>query len=314
MPKRKTHNEFLDDLRKINPNVEVLTEYNGNKNYITVKCLIDGNVWKTKPRWLMKGVGCQICYDRRRGDKTRFSIDKFIEKAKQMHGDKYDYSKVEYINNKTKVYIICPIHGEFEMRPDHHLSGQGCPKCVNKYVTTEEFIEKAKQVHGDKYDYSKVEYVNTKTPICIICPKHGEFWQRVEKHVYERCGCPTCNESRLEKEVYTLLTDSNINFEYQKKFNWLGKQSLDFYLPDYNIAIECQGEQHFKPIKHFGGEERFKIDVKRDVNKNFLCQENNIKLLYIKDSKLKINHKLSCFLGIYDENLYNPKNILKNIL
>lgn len=313
MPKRKTHNEFLDDLRKINPNVEVLTEYNGDKNYITVKCLIDGNVWKTKPRWLMKGVGCQICYDRRRGDKTRFSVDKFIEKARKVHGDKYDYSKVEYKNNKTKVCIICPVHGEFEMRPDHHLSGQGCPKCANKYITTEEWIDNANEMHKNFYNYSLVEYKNNRTPIKIICPKHGEFWQTPDKHLSGQ-GCPICCKSKLETVLTSKLNEEGLKFEYQKRFDWLGKQSLDFYLPDYNIAIECQGIQHFEPVAIFGGEEEFNLILKRDINKNFLCHENGVRLIYLLDSKLKISYDLPCFLGIYNNNTYYSDNILKNIL
>ena len=106
----------------------------------------------------------------------------FIEKAKRIHGDKYDYSKVKYVNNRTKVCIICPEHGEFWQRPTSHLKGCICYRCSQKAKakkqkksSTNEFIEKAKKIHGDKYDYSKVEYINAKTKVCIICPEHGEF-------------------------------------------------------------------------------------------------------------------------------------------
>ena len=105
----------------------------------------------------------------------------FIEKAKKVHGDKYDYSKVEYVNSRTKICIICPQHGEFWQTPNAHLMKEGCPKCKGENVskvnrrTTNEFIEKAKKVHGDKYDYSKVDYKNNSTKVCIICPIHGEF-------------------------------------------------------------------------------------------------------------------------------------------
>ena len=117
-------------------------------------------------------------------------------------------------------------------------------------LSTEEFIKRAREVHGDKYDYSKVEYVNSRTKICIICPKHGEFWQLPTGHL-DGYGCPFCNERNLEKETREFLTKQNINFEFQKHFDWLGRQSLDFYLPDYNIAIECQGSQHFEPNEFF---------------------------------------------------------------
>ena len=125
------------------------------------------------------------------------TVQEFTEKAKKVHGDKYDYSKVEYINNKTKVCIICPEHGEFWQTPDSHLRGRGCRQCSIKSMkdkqrlSTEDFIEKAKEIHGNKYDYSKVDYVNSQTKVCIICPKHGEFWQTPLNHLKGK-GCPDC--------------------------------------------------------------------------------------------------------------------------
>ena len=108
--------------------------------------------------------------------------------------------KVNYKNINTKITIICPIHGEFEQILWSHLQGQGCPKCGDergsqlRKSTTEEFIKKAKAIHGNKYDYSKVEYgKNNMELVCIICPKHGEFWQKPFSHLSGR-GCPVCKE------------------------------------------------------------------------------------------------------------------------
>jgi protein-arginine kinase activator protein McsA len=118
--------------------------------------------------------------------------ERFIIKANEKHGEKYDYSKLEYVDAHTKVCIICPKHGEFWQTPNSHLNGCGCPKCGgNKSLTTEEFIEKAKQIHGEKYDYSKVEYVNANTKVYVICPIHGEFWVTPANHLRER-GCSQC--------------------------------------------------------------------------------------------------------------------------
>ena len=111
-------------------------------------------------------------------------------------------------------------------------------------MTTEEFIKKAKHAHGDKYDYSKVNYIDCKTKVCIICPIHGEFWQTPQYHL-NGCGCQVCKESKLEISLSKFLIENSIKFDYKKQFKWLGKQHLDFYLPEYNIAIECQGKQHF---------------------------------------------------------------------
>ena len=198
-----------------------------------------------------------------------------------MHGDKYDYSKVIYRNNKTKVCIICPEHGEFWQRPDKHLyAKRGCPVCgKTQKLTTEEFIEKAKQVHGDKYDYSKCEYKTTEKKVTIICKTHGEFKQTPHSHLQGQ-GCPVCKQRVLEKEVNNFLTDNKITFEFQKRFDWLGLQSLDFFLPEYNIGIECQGIQHFEEILFFGGKEKFKKQVENDEKKLNLCTEHGIKILY----------------------------------
>ena len=220
MPKKLTHEEFIEKLKLENPTIEVLTKYNGNKNYITVKCKIDGTIWNTKPNWLKAGRGCQTCYNNRRGLSRLKNTDVFIEQAKQIHNDKYDYSKTIYQGRFKPITIICPKHGEFKLSPDKHLGRkQGCPKCSNI-------------------------------------------------------------ESKGELIIKETLNNYNIRFEYQKKFDWLGKQSLDFYLPDYNIAIECQGEQHFKPVTIFKGDKGFNLTRKRDLIKSEKCKEHNIKILY----------------------------------
>lgn len=124
------------------------------------------------------------------------TTEKFVARAKQKHGDKYDYSKVKYVNNRTKVCIICPEHGEFWQTPNIHLRGADCPKCVGKgTISTEEFIARSYEVHGDKYDYSKVEYKTANAKVCIICPEHGEFWQTPRSHL-RGAGCPSCSGNK----------------------------------------------------------------------------------------------------------------------
>ena len=148
---------------------------------------------------------------------------------------------------------------------------------------------KAIKINGDKYDYAKVMYTTIYDKICIVCPIHGEFWQTPHDHL-KRSGCPKCNQSHMEKETEEILLNKGIKYESQKRFEWLGKQSLDFYLPDYNIAIECQGEQHFKPVDFAGkgkewAEILFKENIERDKNKLKLCEENQINLFYINYSE-----------------------------
>ena len=120
---------------------------------------------------------------------AKLTTEEFIKKAREVHGDKYDYSKVEYVFNKTEVCIICREHDEFWQKPKNHLSGYGCPICSGrKKMRTSDFIKKARSVHGEKYDYSKVEYNGNSEKVCIICPEHGEFWQRAGEHLKGK-GC-----------------------------------------------------------------------------------------------------------------------------
>ena len=160
--------------------------YKNIRTHVRIICPVHGEIWQN-PLSHLHGCGCDQC-----ARTSKYTTEDFIEAARKVHGDRYDYSKVVYKNNSTKVCIICPEHGEFWQRPFSHLKGTGCPECngIKKY-TLEEFIEKARKVHGDKYDYSKVEYINSITKICIICPEHGEFWQLPYKHLSGQ-NCPVC--------------------------------------------------------------------------------------------------------------------------
>lgn len=122
----------------------------------------------------------------------RLTKEIFIERSRKIHGDKYDYSKVEYVNMKSKVKIICVKHGEFDINPHKHILGSGCRKCFTdgRRSSKEYFINKSIKIHGDKYDYSKVEYINDRTNVVIICPEHGEFNQPPNSHF--RSGCSKC--------------------------------------------------------------------------------------------------------------------------
>ena len=241
---------------------------------------------------LRDGHGCPKCGIEKRIDKRKSKIEDFIKKAKHIHGNKYDYSKVKYVNSHTKVCIICPIHGEFWQTPASHLMGRNCPKCSKpcyKY-TTEDFVKKAMEVHGDKYNYSKTNYIDAKTKVCIVCPKHGEFWQIPSEHI-DGCGCKYCKESHLEGEIRNVLQKNDIKFKYDvRDLEWLKPLTYDFFLPEHNIAIECQGEQHFRIIEHFGGKNDYDKRIERDKKKKILSEKNGIKLLYY--SSYKYNNEI----------------------
>ena len=214
----------------------------------------------------------------------RLTKEEFINRSNIIHNNRYDYVLVDYKNNSTKIKIKCPSHGIFEQIPQDHLKGCGCSNCKNvKRLTKEEFINRSNIIHDNKYDYSLVEYKNSSTKVKIICPIHGMFEQIPSKHLIKQ-GCPKCKKSKGEKYINNLLKENNINFEIQKSFkNCKNIKTLqfDFYLPEYNICIEFDGEQHYKSVKYFGGERELEIIQKRDKIKNEFCKNNNIKLIRI---------------------------------
>ena len=262
----------------------------------------------------------------------RKNVEDFIIQANKTHNAKYDYSKTNYVNSNTPIVIICPEHGEFLMRPQNHLQGQGCPKCSRNKMgayqksNTKEFIEKSQKIHGDKYDYSKVEYANNRVKVTITCPIHGDFKQKPLDHLHGS-GCPECGRKFgvAEKQVLETLKIHYGNVIYQYIPKWLhnktSPQSLDMFLPNYNIAIEYQGRQHFKPNKRFGNEEEFTKVQRRDVRKFELCKKNGVKLFYISFEKQIPNDYFAPIYKTTDElisaiNTYikeqesNPKTIV----
>ena len=165
-------------------------EYVDSLTKVCIICPQHGEFWQT-PQAHVRGNGCPICANKKRGDTFRSSGEEFIKKAAIIHDNKYTYDKDTYINATTKVPILCLEHGTFWMTPMAHLLGQGCPKCSGRGLNTSEIISKFVEKHGGKYDYSKVEYKKMHEKVCIVCPKHGEFWQTPSKHLLGQ-GCPKC--------------------------------------------------------------------------------------------------------------------------
>ena len=299
MPNKFTKEDFIERAKKVHGDKYDYSkvEYVNNGTKVCIICAKHGEFWQT-PRKHLAGKGCRGCSIKKNTNNQKMSFNVFIQKAKQVHGNDYYYDEHSFHCSSKKTKIICKkCNLQFEQLASSHLQGQGCPNCYGaKKKTNEQFIEQAIKVHGDKYDYSKIDYKNTHEKICIICPIHGEFWQIPKDHL-RGCGCNKCKTSKIEICVEKILRMNNIIFDKQKKFDWLGRQSLDFYLPKYNIAIECQGEQHYKSIKHFGGEERLIKQIEKDKLKKQLCDENNVKLLYFANEK-------------YDENIITDEKIL----
>ncbi len=162
----------------------------------------------------------------------KLTTEEFIQKAKLVHGDKYDYSLVEYINSTTKVKIICPIHGTFYQSPNAHLRGSSCKLCGFEYTTksrkhtNESFINLANKKHNNKYDYSLVDYKQNKIKICIICPIHGKFYQSPNSHL-QSYGCPTCGNLNSGPKLTTE--------EFIQKAKLVHGNKYDYSLVDYKL-------------------------------------------------------------------------------
>lgn len=260
--------------------------YENTETKVCIICPEHGEFWQT-PHMHLSGQGCPTCYGN-----ARKTLKEYIEGCRKVHGEKYDYSKAEYRNAYSKVVITCPIHGDFTQVARVHLQGHGCPECSGKRKYDKEYLErKGREVHGDKYDYSLITSIrNNREPLPIVCTKHGVFYQTVDNHINQSQGCPECSRSKMEEAMSRFLEGKDIRFESKKHFEWLGKQHLDFYLPDYGIAIECQGEQHFIP-SNFGSktktkEECFRKVTDLDMKKKMLCAKNKVRLLYFTTVKL----------------------------
>ena len=242
-----TTNEFIEKARKVHLDTYDYSnvDYKNSYTKIRIICKKHGEFLQTPNDHTSKKKGCPICVINH-----TLSKEEFIEKSTKKHGNKYDYSKVNYINTKIPVIIICKDHGEFLQRPSNHYSNSGCKKCSNKYnYLSNEFIIKAKEIHGNKYDYSKVNYINTNTKIIIICKKHGEFLQLPRNHIINR-GCSKCfhkTEGKLYdtiKQIYPSLI-SQFKQDWCKNINHL---PFDFCIPEDKIIIELDGAQHFRQV------------------------------------------------------------------
>ena len=235
----------------------------------------------------------------------KINTEIFIERARKKHGDIYDYSKVKYINSTTKVEIICPIHGSFWQAPAKHIFGRRCPYCFGtRKRTTEEFIQEAQKIHGNRYDYSKSIYgKNNLEPIEIICPIHGSFWQTPIHHINSKCGCPKCNRSHGEAFLANYFENNNIEYkenyivEVPIEIRPTGIIKIDFYLPKFNTFVEYNGKQHYIMQEGFGGQLKFDKQVQRDNYLRKYCKENNINLIEIPYTEKNIKEFLEKHLN-----------------
>lgn len=234
-----------------------------------------------------------------------------------IHNNKYDYSESIYTKSSNKIKIICPIHGEFEQIAAEHVRGRGCLKCgrvkheKSRRSTTETFIQKSNMIHKFLYDYSKAEYINARTNVCIVCKKHGEFWQNPNNHINGQ-GCPICKYSAGEQLIYNWLVNNSIKFVHQKEIEIhkiarnTNKVIVDFFVKHNNqqYFIEYDGKQHFEyvPYFHRGGVIDFEKQINRDKMLEEFCNIHKDKVTLIRFNHMQTEQEI----------LNNLKNKLNN--
>lgn len=293
MGKRKTLEQFLVETKIIHPELDfsLVNEYVNNTTKIDVICHCKdycGNEhgkFSISPNNLLSGRGCKKCVGR------GFSSDERKNFCTKKYNGKYDYSKSDFSDVKKKTIVICREHGEFQIDFDHHFNSNiGCPFCSYPSRNTESFIIEATKTHKGFYSYNKVEYKNAHDNVIITCPIHGDFKQSPNAHLRGQ-GCPKCASNRviLEETVTNLLENENIDFIYNKRPEWLkrgekGQLSLDFYIPDIRLGIECQGKQHFG-LGGWSKKFNFEEQIERDKWKMEQCINNGVKLVYFANEK-----------------------------
>ncbi|MCF8298119.1 MAG: hypothetical protein K9J13_11280 [Saprospiraceae bacterium] len=183
----------------------------------------------------------------------KLSTEELIKRFKIIHGDKFDYSLVDYVNLDIKVKIICPIHKIFEQTPRNHLKGNDCFECskIKRSKSNSKFIEQAKKVHGDFYDYSSTKYKNYRTKVKIVCPIHGEFEQYPNEHISKGAGCKKCGILRTRK--FTVHTKDKFVKSSRKIHGKTYNYDKVIYINSYTkVIITCpkHGDFKQKPCDH----------------------------------------------------------------
>jgi len=273
----------IDSKPKYHYNIE---KYNSVNDIIDIICPEHGIFSQTVISHL-SGNGCPKCGKESISKLKRLPQNEIMEQFKMVHSNKYDYSQVQYLNSMEKVQIICPEHGPFFQKPNDHKQGIGCPNCnISKPKTQEETIEQFINVHNNKYDYSKVQYINTKTKVQIICPEHGSFFQKPNNHK-QGAGCPSCNINSKEEFLINLFKEYNINYLYRDR-NLIKPLEIDILVPDFDFGIEHNGLAFHSFGKNSWGalDNYHSLDKRRHLDKTIKTEEQGYQLFHIREDHL----------------------------
>jgi len=234
-------------------------QYITTQQKVEIICSEHGSFYQT-PSNHMKGQGCPECGRKARSISQRGNVEAFIKAAEEKHGKRYNYSEVLYTNTMTKVKVTCTIHGAFEVRPNSHLNGNGCPACgrlsarENIALDYSKFIERAEKVHNDRYRYITESYVNYTSKMSMFCFEHGFFSQTPHSHISMKVGCPKCGNARAglsnQKDWSTVL--ELFRSVHGNRFSYDNSMYKDV---SHKIKVKCEKHGWFeqKPYQHYGG-------------------------------------------------------------
>lgn len=260
-------------------------DYKNGRTPVTVICPYHGSFQVCPEYHLRKSgtLGCPTCSKLAQNQKQTLSTERAIERFKAVHGDAYDYTQVVYASIHMSVTIVCKTHGPFEQTPNNHRKGMGCPQCgrqrtaESQLKTTEQFVAKAKEVHGNKYDYSKTVYENSKKAVTITCPEHGDFNQVPYVHLAKK-GCRACSisASKVEARIAEWCEAHQIVYKREVVIREFNKyKRFDFYFPEIDCYVEIDGVFHWLPIC---GKKRLEQQQERDKLTNEWCAQHGINL------------------------------------
>jgi hypothetical protein len=281
-----SHKEFVSRARKLHGRkYSYLGKYRNSQTPYKIRCPIHSYFYQA-PASHLNGSGCSKCSNKNAGEAKRMGHLEFVKKAKKLH-PKYTFPE-RYKTSMAKLGIRCPKHGVFIMRPNTLLRGHGCQECDSEKsaerirLTHEEFLQRCWRVHKDKYRYPQ-KYKGGQVEIKILCPKHGNFFQKPSNHLVGS-GCPVCFDSSGERRVSRILEKMRISFVRQKKFPDLQHKRplrFDFWLPRLKTLIEYDGVQHFQASTFFGGERAFEETQVRDRIKTTWARRMKLPLIRI---------------------------------
>lgn len=262
MPKRKTQEEFIADVKSVwGEDVFDLSlvHYINNHTSVIVKCNKCGEVWEPKPDNLLHGHGCPTCAGCR-----KHTLESFIKKAREIHGNKYGYSKVVWNGRDSEVTVTCPVHGDFRQTPRNHLHGNGCHECAkltmgSERLSLEDFLRRAKEIHGDEYDYSLVKHIkNNREKLPIVCKKHGVFMQSAHAHLDAGQGCRECGKYLIKEKLNGHgRTKRGYNTEvFIEKARKVHGDTYDYSMVDFKdhrtpVTIICKKHGSFSQVPYY---------------------------------------------------------------